>query len=90
MALVEDQHDVAGEAIELLNGGDDDLGVGVFELLLEDSGASVAVCGALLELVVLPHGLVVEIFAVDDEQDLIDVWQLADELGGLEAGQGLA
>ena len=46
--------------------------------------------GALLEPLVLAHGLVVEVLAVDDEHDLVDVRQPARELGGLEARQRLA
>ena len=49
-----------------------------------------AVDGALLEPVVLADGLVVEVLAVDDEQHLVDVGEPRGELGGLEAGQGLA
>ena len=44
----------------------------------------------LLESVVLAHGLVVEVFAVDDEQHLVDVGELGCELRGLEARERLA
>ena len=47
----------------------------VFELPLEYRGRGVRVGRTLLEPVVLPHGLVVEVFAVDDEQHLVDVRQ---------------
>ena len=71
VALVKNDHDVpaeyfmpavhADETVELLDGGDDDPRVGVFELLFQLGRRGVAVGRALLEFVVLLHRLVVEV-----------------------------
>ena len=99
VALVKDQHDVAAvdlvplvpgdEVRQFLDGRDDDPRVRVFELLLQHGRRGVGVRGALLEPVVLPHGLVVEVLAIHDEQDLVDARQFRSELRGLERGQRL-
>jgi hypothetical protein len=78
MALVEDEDAVlpvafvrpvpADEDVELLYRGDDDAGLGVLELLLQDLRGGVAVGRPLLESVVLPHGLVVQVLAIHDAQ----------------------
>lgn len=78
------------EARELLNGGDDDPRVRVFQLLLQHRGRGVGVGRAFLEALVFAHGLVVQILAIHHEQHLVDVRQATGELGGLEAGQRLA
>ena len=100
VALVEDQDDVlpvrrmvlvlTNEHIELLDGGDDDMDIGILDLLLQNAGRGIAVCRALLKTVVLAHCLVVEVFPVNNEKHLVDVVEVGGELCGLEAGQCLA
>jgi hypothetical protein len=63
------------EAGELLDGGDDDADVGVFQLPLQHRGGRVGVGRAFLEALVLAHGLVVQILAIHHEQHLVDVRQ---------------
>lgn len=65
MALVEDndeplvKHRMSGilfdECSELLNGGNDDFGVIIFKLALQDCRGGIAVCRALLKAVVFLH-----------------------------------
>ena len=78
------------EGGQLLDGGNDDAGVGVLQLALEHGGGGVAVGGALLEAVVFLHGLVVQVLAVHHKENLVYVGQLAGQTGGLEGGQRLA
>ena len=78
------------KARELLDGGDDDSRAGVGQLLGKHPRRGVRVRRALLEPLVLAHGLVVKVLAVDNEQHLVNVRQAACELCGLEAGEGLA
>ena len=83
VALVEDQHDVPvvdrvalvllDEPGELLDRGDDDPRGRCPPAASSARASTCSSCGALLEAVVLAHGLVVEVLAVDDEQDLVDV-----------------
>ena len=75
---------------ELLDGGHEDAAVGVFELLGQDRRGLAAIHRALLEAVVLAHGLIVQVLAVYDEHDLVDACHGARELGRLEAGERLA
>jgi hypothetical protein len=62
----------------------------VSELALQHRGGRVRVRRALLEAVVLEHGLVVEVLAIDDEQHLADAVEPGRELRRLEARQRLA
>ena len=78
------------EVRQFLNRRDDDLRVRVFKLLLQDGSRRVRVRGSLLEPVVFPHGLVVEVLAVNNEQHLVDPRHLGRELGRLERCQRLA
>ena len=78
------------EGGELLYGGDDNLALGVLYLRLQLLGRGVAVGCALLESVVLLHRLVIEVFSIDHEHHLVDVWQLASQLCCLERGERLA
>ncbi len=81
VALVEDQDDVAAvnrmtlvgadERRELLDRSDDDLRARIFELLLQHGRRGVRVCSTLLKAVVLAHGLIVEVFAIYNEQHLV-------------------
>lgn len=100
VTLVEDDDEMAridlvillllDEDRKFLDRGDDDAGVRVLELPFQDSGAGVAVGGAFFEAVVLLHGLVVEVLAVDHEEHLVDVGQPRGELSGFERGERLA
>jgi len=85
------------EYIQLLNCCYDDLifmriafFIPVFQLALEDPCRDVAVCGAFIEAVILLHRLVVQVFAVNDKQYLVNIGQGGSQLGSLEARQGLA
>ena len=72
------------EVRQLLNCGDDDGRIVVFQLLLQHGGRGVGVGSTLLEAVVLTHGLVVEVLAVDDKEDLIYMREFASQLCCLE------
>ena len=72
------------ERRQFLDRGDDDACVWVFQLLLEHCRRGVRVRGPLLEAVVLAHCLVVQVLAVNDEQHLVDAWQLRRQLRCLE------
>ena len=88
VALIEDEDDplipqvghppfVAGTGdggIQLLNGGDDQVGV-VGELLDQHGGVLRPVHAPLAKFVELPGGLVVQVLAVDHEDDLVHLRQ---------------
>ena len=78
------------EGRKLLNGRDDDMRLGILELALEDRRGRVAVGRAFFEAVILLHGLVVQILAVHDEEDLVHKGQRGRDACGLEGGQGFA
>ena len=94
VALVEDDDEMAridlvillflDEDRKFLDRGDDDAGIRIFELPLQDGGAGIAVGSAFFEAVILFHGLVVEVLAVDHEKHLVDVRQPGGELSGFE------
>ena len=100
VAFIEDQHHMAlvnrvggiflDEGGQLLDGGDDDFGRRIFQLAFEHGGGGIAVGSALLEAVVLLHGLVVQVFAVYHKQHFVDVGQLAGQPCCLEGGQRFA
>ena len=64
------------EGSKLLNGGNDDPGIRVFKLLLQNRSRGVAVGGTFFKAVIFLHRLVVQVFPVDHEQHLVDVRQL--------------
>ena len=65
---------IAGDEIgKLLNGGDDDSGIRVIELLFKHRSRSVGVGRAFLKAVILFHRLIVEIFAVNYKQHLVNL-----------------
>lgn len=78
------------ENVELLDRCDDDADVRIFNLLLQDIRRRIAVGGAFLKTVILAHRLIVEVFSIDNENDLVDIGKRRGDLGGLEAGQGFA
>lgn len=100
VALIEDDNNVLAENrvslilphedVQFLDGGDDDMYVRITHLPLEHGGAGVAIGRALLEAVVLLHGLIIQIFSVHHEQHLVDVGQAGGQLRRFEGGQRLA
>lgn len=100
MALIKDQHQVfpvdwvswllGDESVKLLDCGDDDFCFVILQLAFEDSCRGIAVGSSLLESIVFPHRLVVQILSIDDEEHLRDIGELGDELGSLETGQRLS
>ena len=78
------------EGGKLLDGSDDDFGIGISQLLFQHGGGAVAIGSSLLEAVILLHGLVVQVLAVNHEQHFVDVGQAGSQLGGLERGKGFA
>jgi hypothetical protein len=77
---------------QLLNSADDDLVGGVVGKQTVDEGSGVGVLfdAAFLEAVELFAGLAVEVFAVDDEEALVDGGVGLEQRGGLEAGERFA
>ena len=100
VALVEDHHDflmvdvairvLLDVARQFLYRRDDNLALRVGNLLFQNPCGCVAVGGSFLETVVLAHGLIVQILAVDNEQHFVDIWKARGKLGGLERGERLA
>ena len=100
VTFVEDEDDVPGvdgvpavaldEGRELLDGGDDDGRGRIVDLLGELACGLVGGDGSLGEGVIFADGLMVEVLAVDDEEDLVDPLHACSELCGLEGGEGLS
>lgn len=78
------------EGRKLLYSCNDDAALVIFKLPFEDSSGSVAVRRTLFKAVILLHGLVVEILAVDHEKHLVDIGKPGGKPCGLEARQRLA
>ena len=78
------------EVGQLVDGGDHDVGSAVGEAVAEFAGAAGGADGVCLEVVVFEHGLVVEVFAVHDEDDLVDESGFCQAACGFEAGEGFA
>ena len=100
VTFVEDEDDVPGvdgvpavaldEGRELLDGGDDDRRGRVVDLLGELACGLVGGNGSLGEGVIFADGLVVEVLAVDDEENLVDPFHSCSELCALEGREGLS
>ena len=100
VAFVEDEDDVPGvdgvptvaldEGRELLDGGDDDRGGRVVDLVGELACGLVGGDGSLGEGVIFADGLMVEVLTVDDEENLIDPFHAGGELRGLEGCEGFS
>ena len=75
---------------ELLNSGDDDPRVVVFELLFENRRRGVGVSRTLFKAVVFLHCLIVKVFSVHDKQHLVDIRHRGSEPRGFKARQRLA
>ena len=73
-----------------MDGGDHDVGSAVGEAFAEFAGTAGGADGVCLEVVVFEHGLVVEVLAVHDEDDLVDESGFCQAACGFEAGEGLA
>ena len=78
------------EGCKLLNGGDDDWDRLVIDLLSELPCGLVGGDGPLGIRVVFANSLMVEILAVDDEEDLVDPFHAGGKLSGFEGGKGLS
>ena len=97
MTFVEDDDDMflihrmpgifIDEDRQLLRRGDDDLALRILKLLLQYLRGSIAVGSALLEAIVLLHRLVVQILAIDDEKNLVDIRQAGSKPRRLERCQ---
>ena len=100
VALVKDDHNMLlidlmprillDKGRQFLDGGNDDMRFRVFQLAFQYCGAGVGVCCALLEAVILLHGLVVQVLAVYHEQYLVDIGQLRCQPCRFERSQRLA
>ena len=100
VTFVEDEDDVPGvdgvpavtldEGRELLDGGDDDRGGRVVDLLGELACGLVGGDSSLSEGVIFADSLMVEVLAVDDEENLVDPLHTCSELCSLEGGEGLS
>ena len=74
---------------QLLNRGDDDAHIVILQLFQQDSCRRVRVRAVRLEVVVLLHGLVVQVFSVYHEEHLLYVLHLRSQLGSLKRCQRL-
>ena len=74
----------------LLDGGDDQLPVGILQVLNQHFGAVRLVHAVLFEGIVFIHGLVVQVLPVDKENHLVDPGLHAQQLRQLEGGQRFA
>ena len=100
VTLVEDEDHVPGvdgvlavvphEVGELLDRGDDYARVRVVDLPAQLVGGLVRGDRPVGKAVVLLDGLVVQVLAVDDEDDLVDPLHPGGQFRGLEGGEGLA
>ena len=75
---------------QLLNGGDNNHGLGIFQLLFQNACGGVAVGRPFFKAIVFLHGLVIEILAVYHKEHLFDIGKLGGQPGRLEGGQGFA
>ena len=78
------------ESCQLLDGGNDDLGVVIFQLTLQHRCGGVAVGSALFKAVIFLHRLIVQILAVHDKKHLVDIIQLRGKLRRFEGSQRFA
>ncbi len=78
------------KAGKLLNGGDNDVDVGIFQLPLQYRRGRVGVRRTFLKRLVLTHRLVVQVLTIHHKQHLVDHTQTACQLRHLETRQRLA
>ena len=69
---------------EFLYCGDDDAHVVILQLFQQDTGRSVRVGTVLLEVVILLHGLIVQVFSIHHEEHLLDMVHPRSQLCCLE------
>ena len=82
------------EVVQLLNGRDDDFilmiaafFISVLKLPLQYPCGSVAVGRAFFKAVIFFHGLIVQVFSIDHEQNLVHIGKCGCKLCGLERSQ---
>src|SRR5574344_514948 len=75
---------------KVLYGSDDDSCISFFQLTFEDGRRGVAVGSPPFETVILLHRLIVEVFAVNDKQHLVDKRQFCSQLSRFEGGESLS
>jgi len=63
------------ECCKFLNGSDNDTAVGIFKLFFQNCCGSIAVGSAFFKAVILTHCLIVEVFTVNHEQYLVDIFE---------------
>ena len=78
------------QVVQLLDRGHDDLSILLIQIALQPGRAVRAVHTVGAELLVFLHRLVVQVLAVDYEEDLVDILELGCQTRRLEAGQRLA
>ena len=100
MTLIKDKHHLLlidgqvsfgfHQVIEFLNGCDDDFVI----VLIQVSSEACCIIGTIdtvrREALILLHGLVIEVFPVDHEEDFINKVQFRSQTCGLKAGQGFS
>jgi len=75
---------------ELLNGRNNNPGLGGLQLPFQYGGTIVAVGRSLLELIIFLHGLIVQILSVDHKKHLVNVRKLTGNLSRFKGGERLA
>ena len=100
VAFVKDNHHLLGihrmaavffyERGQLLNGGNNNHSLGIFQLFFQNGCRGVAVGGPFFKAVVFLHGLVIEILAVYHKEHLFDIGKLGGQPGRLEGSQRFA
>ena len=100
MALIEDKDDLFlidrqicipfHQVIQLLDSRDNDFIVIFIDITLQSCGAVRAVDAVRRETLILFHGLIIEVFAVNHEEDFINEIEFSCESGGFKTGQGFS
>ena len=62
---------------KLLDCGNDNMTGWIIQLSFQYGHISVAICGIFLEIVILSHGLIVQVLTVHYKQHLIYIWEFA-------------
>ena len=75
---------------QLLDGGDDDAGVLVFQLAGQHPDGVVPVRRSLLESVIFLDGLEIQVLSVNDKKHLVHIGKPGGKPGGLEGSERLA
>lgn len=98
MTLIKDKHHLLlidgqvsfgfHQVIEFLNSCDDNFVIVLIRVSSEACCIIRTIDTVRREALILLHGLVIEVFPVDHEEDFIDKVQLSSQTCGLKAGQG--